>query len=67
VDEGARASAPQRADDSLTDFISDFLEDCRLRGMTHYSVLSYSSALRSFRKHRRVRALARCSRLARMP
>ena len=47
----ARSVAQGRSDDDLDGFISDFLEDCRLRGMTHYSVLSYSSVLRSFRRH----------------
>lgn len=28
-----------------------FLDDCRLRGMTHYSIHSYASALRSFMRH----------------
>ncbi len=51
MEEGARAIAQQRNDDNLADFMSDFLNDCRLRGMTYYSILSYSSALRSFRKH----------------
>lgn len=32
-------------------YIESFLDDCRLRGMTHYSIHSYASALRSFRRH----------------
>ncbi|MGB2581917.1 MAG: tyrosine-type recombinase/integrase [Thermoplasmata archaeon] len=49
--EDARAVVHQASDDNIESFVVDFLGDCRLRGMTHYSVLSYSSALRSFRRH----------------
>jgi integrase/recombinase XerD len=51
VEHHARAVAREGSDDDLDGFISDFLKDCHLRGMTHYSVLSYSSVLRSFRRH----------------
>jgi len=37
--------------ESVDNYIEDFLEDCRLQNMTHYSVLSYASALRSFKRH----------------
>lgn len=51
MQQNAKAAVHQTSDDNIESFISDFLDDCRLRGMTHYSVLSYSSALRSFRRH----------------
>jgi len=38
-------------DNNLRDHLSAFVEDCRLRGMTHYSIHSYASALRSFNRH----------------
>jgi integrase/recombinase XerD len=47
----AERSKPLRAHQSLDDYYASFLEDCRLRGMTDYSIHSYSSALRSFYRH----------------
>ena len=35
----------------MNEYVESFLDDCRLRGMTHYSIHSYASALRSFRRH----------------
>lgn len=41
-----------RPDDAcISDYLDEYIEDCRLRDMTHYSVLSYASALRSFKRH----------------
>ena len=42
----------------MDDYIEDFLEDCRLQNMTHYSVLSYASALRSFKHHLDARGIS---------
>lgn len=50
MEQSARVFLPQSEGD-LPGFITEFLEDCRLRDMTHYTVLSYGSALRSFRQH----------------
>ncbi|MFY9606203.1 MAG: phage integrase N-terminal SAM-like domain-containing protein [Thermoplasmata archaeon] len=47
----AERSKPLRAHESLDDHSASFIEDCRLRGMTHYSIHSYASALRSFYRH----------------
>ena len=33
------------------DFIQDFLEDCKLRGMSNESVRSYKSSLLIYNKH----------------
>jgi integrase/recombinase XerD len=49
--EFAERSKPLRTHDSIDEYFASFIEDCRLRGMTHYSILSYASALRSFRRH----------------
>lgn len=35
----------------MDEYVERFLDDCRLRGMTHYSIHSYASALRSFMRH----------------
>ena len=41
----------QASPGDINKYIEDFTEDCRVRGMTPYSIHSYSSALRSFRNH----------------
>ena len=47
----AERGKPLRAHENLDDHFASFIEDCRLRGMTHYSILSYASILRSFNRH----------------
>jgi integrase/recombinase XerD len=51
VEENASHTSLLRDGESLDGYIESFLDDCRLRGMTHYSIHSYASALRSFRRH----------------
>lgn len=38
-------------DDFLDDYIAGFIEDCGLRGMTQYSIHTYTSILQSFKRH----------------
>ncbi len=47
----AERGKPLRAHENLDNHFASFIEDCRLRGMTHYSILSYASVLRSFNRH----------------
>lgn len=47
----AERSKPLRAHESLDEYSASFIEDCRLRGMTHYSIHSYASVIRSFFRH----------------
>jgi len=50
LSEATSATAPVKPG-SVNEYIEAFAGDCRLRGMTPYSVHSYMSALRSLRNH----------------
>jgi integrase/recombinase XerD len=45
------ANTDSNTDGLLDEYIGPFLEDCRLQGLTQYSIHTYASILRDFRRH----------------